>query len=96
MRNFNSHVRKGYKGEQKIFGSYNYGAKNENGEGLVHFCPENNLKVFNIIKKRKGKHWTWLSPKEKTKNLAPRRQNITKDFNVLSNLNATQITSPSN
>jgi hypothetical protein len=55
--------------ESPAVGKFGLGSRNENGNRLVQFAIENNLKIANIFfKKRKNRKWTWLSPDENIKN----------------------------
>lgn len=66
---FNSQVGRRQKGEEIIIRLYQYGKRNKNGEFLVEFCSENNLKIANtLLKKKYNKRWTWISPNLKYRN----------------------------
>jgi hypothetical protein len=55
--------------ERLTVGKFGLGSRNENGDKMVQFAIENNLKVANtFFKKRKNRKWTWLSPDENVKN----------------------------
>ena len=69
MGDFNSQIGEGQKGEEKIIGPYCYRKRNKNGESLIDFCVENNMKITNTwFKKKHNRRWTWISPNLKTKN----------------------------
>ena len=65
---FNSQIGKRENGEEKIMGPYNYGKRNKNGDMLISFCCENNLRIENTwFKKKSNRRWTWIAPNAVTK-----------------------------
>lgn len=69
-------------------GKYGLGVRNKNGERLIEFCLNNNLKVANTFFQKKIKEkWTWRSPNNITKNeidhMLCNDMRIVKDVSVL-------------
>ena len=63
MGDFNSKVGKRSEEESVKLGLYGYRKTNKQGENLIHFCQENNLKIVNsYYKKRASKRCAWLAP----------------------------------
>ncbi|KAL0841626.1 hypothetical protein ABMA28_015281 [Loxostege sticticalis] len=66
---FNSKVGTRQEGEELILGCYSSGNRNNNGQRLVNFALEYNLKIMNsFYKKHNKRKWTWISPDGKYKN----------------------------
>ena len=53
----------------KMTGQYRFGTRNERGESLIEFCPENQLIIANTyFKQHPRKLYTWKSPDGKNRN----------------------------
>lgn len=68
MGDFNARIGKRKEHEEYNIGLFSTNTRNTNGEKLIEFAQENNLRVLNtFFKKRPHRKWTWISPDSKTK-----------------------------
>ena len=58
---FNGQLGKRRSNEDKILGLYSSGKRNDNGQRLINFGLENNLKIMNTYSKKPNRKWTWIS-----------------------------------
>ncbi|PZC79931.1 hypothetical protein B5X24_HaOG215613 [Helicoverpa armigera] len=69
MGDFNAQIGKKQSKDEHVLGNFGQGRRSPNGELLVEFLLENNLKILNsLFKKNKKNKWTWISPDGSYKN----------------------------
>ncbi|CAH2091369.1 unnamed protein product [Euphydryas editha] len=55
--------------EEFIIGKYGQGKRTDNGQRMINFCFEQNLRVMNtFFLKKQDRKWTWMSPNGKDRN----------------------------
>lgn len=89
---FNAKVGSKSNKDEFVLGNHTCGVRNDNGNRLVDFSFENNLKIMNsFFKKRKSRKWTWISPNGRDKNeidfLLSTEKRIFSDVEVVNKLN---------
>lgn len=69
MGDFNAKIGQPRLDEYLVMKQNGYGVRNERGQRLIDFAPENNLAIINTFYKKKQRNrWTWLSPNGQHKN----------------------------
>nr|XP_049701309.1 LINE-1 retrotransposable element ORF2 protein [Helicoverpa armigera] len=69
MGDFNAQIGEKQSKDEHVLGNFGQGRRSPNGELLVEFLLENNLKILNsLFKKNKKNKWTWISPDGSYKN----------------------------
>lgn len=69
MGDFNGQIGKRRTNEDKVLGPHTTGKRNDNGQRLINFALENNLRIMNSYYKRNlNRKWTWVSPNGKIRN----------------------------
>ncbi|GBP41926.1 Craniofacial development protein 2 [Eumeta japonica] len=69
MSDFNAQVGARLNQNEYVLGAFGHGKRSRNGQRLVEFRMEHNLKVLNSLFKKKPKNqWTWMSPDGSYKN----------------------------
>lgn len=92
MEDFNAQIGNRRDGEEIVLGSYNSGKRTRNGEKMIQFAYEYNLRILNSqYKNHTVNIWTWESPDGRYKNeinyiLSNRSANFN-DCRVINNLN---------
>ncbi|XP_042861103.1 craniofacial development protein 2-like [Penaeus japonicus] len=53
---FNGHVGKGNRGDERVIGKYGYGARNDEGQAMVDFAHRTNMSVINTFYSKRESH----------------------------------------
>lgn len=92
LGDFNGQIGKGRTNEDKVLGPHTTGKRNDNGQRLINFAFENNLKIMNSYYKRNpNRKYTWVSPNGKIRNeidyITTNRPRLFLNINIINQLN---------